>query len=58
MAVTMEEVLAQLNPKLRKTIMIGDSVPPTEYAETPSFGLNRALAGGLTLRSTSTYLGL
>jgi recombination protein RecA len=27
--------------------MIGDSVPPTEYAETPSFGLNRALAGGL-----------
>ena len=47
MSVTMEEVLAQLNPKLRKTIMIGDSVPPTEYAETPSFGLNRALAGGL-----------
>ena len=47
MSVTMEEVLAQLNPKLRKTIMIGDSVPPTEYAETTSFGLNRALAGGL-----------
>ena len=47
MSVTMEEVLAQLNPKLRKTIMVGDSVPPTEYAETPSFGLNRALAGGL-----------
>ena len=43
----MEEVLAQLNPKLRKTIMTGDSVPPTEYAATPSFGLNRALAGGL-----------
>jgi len=47
MSVTMEEVLAQLNPKLRKTIMTGDSVPPTEYAATPSFGLNRALAGGL-----------
>ena len=47
MSVTMEEVLAQLSPKLRKTIMVGDSVPPTEYAETPSFGLNRALAGGL-----------
>jgi recombination protein RecA len=47
MSVTMEEVLAQLNPKLRKNIMVGDSVPPTEYAETPSFGLNRALAGGL-----------
>ena len=47
MAVTMEEVLAQLSPKLRKSIMVGDSVPPTEYAATPSFGLNRALAGGL-----------
>jgi recombination protein RecA len=47
MSVTMEEVLAQLNPKLRKNIMVGDSVPATEYAETPSFGLNRALAGGL-----------
>ena len=43
----MEEVLAALNPKLRKSIMVGDSVPPTEYAETPSFGLNRALSGGL-----------
>ena len=47
MAVTMEDVLAQLNPKLRKTIMVGDSVPPTQYAATPSFGLNRALVGGL-----------
>ena len=47
MSVTIEEVLAQLNPKLRKTIMTGDTIPATEYAETPSFGLNRALAGGL-----------
>ena len=45
--VSMEEVLAALNPKLRKSIMVGDSVPPIEYAKTPSFGLNRALAGGL-----------
>ena len=45
--VSMEEVLAALNPKLRKSIMVGDSVPATEYAETPSFGLNRALCGGL-----------
>ena len=45
--VSMEEVLAALNPKLRKSIMVGDSVPATEYAETPSFGLNRALSGGL-----------
>jgi recombination protein RecA len=27
--------------------MVGDSVPATEYAATPSFALNRALAGGL-----------
>lgn len=47
MTVTVEEVLAQLNPKLRKSIMIGDSVPKTEYAATPSYGLNRALNGGL-----------
>jgi recombination protein RecA len=44
---TVEEVLAQLNPKLRKNIMTGDTIPATEYAATPSFGLNRALNGGL-----------
>jgi recombination protein RecA len=44
---TVEEVLAQLNPKLRKNIMTGDTIPATEYASTPSFGLNRALNGGL-----------
>jgi len=47
MSVTVEEVLAQLNPKLRKSIMSGDAVPKTEYAQTPSVGLNRALNGGL-----------
>jgi recombination protein RecA len=47
MAITVEEVLAQLNPKLRKNILVGDAVPATEYAATPSFGLNRALNGGL-----------
>ena len=47
MTVTVEEVLAQLNPKLRKQVMSGDTVPPTEYAATPSYGLNRALNGGL-----------
>jgi recombination protein RecA len=45
--VTIEEVLAQLNPKLRKSILVGDEIPKTEYAVTPSFGLNRALNGGL-----------
>ncbi len=47
MSVSLEEVLAQLNPKLRKSILVGDEVPKTEYAATPSFGLNRALNGGL-----------
>ena len=47
MTVTVEDVLAQLNPKLRKNILIGDAIPKTEYAATPSFGLNRALNGGL-----------
>ena len=45
--ITVEEVLAQLSPKLRKTVMAGDTIPPTQYASTPSFGLNRALNGGL-----------
>ena len=47
MTTTVEEVLAQLNPKLRKGVMIGDTVPETQYATTPSFGLNKALNGGL-----------
>lgn len=47
MSVSIEEVLAQLNPKLRKSILVGDEVPKTEYAATPSYGLNRALNGGL-----------
>ena len=47
MTVTVEDVLAQLNPKLRKNIMVGDSVPETEFQPTPSYGLNRALNGGL-----------
>ena len=45
--ITVEEVLAQLSPKLRKTVMAGDTIPATQYAATPSFGLNRALNGGL-----------
>lgn len=47
MTMTVEDVLAQLNPKLRKNILVGDEIPKTEYAGTPSFGLNRALNGGL-----------
>ena len=47
MTMTIEDVLAQLNPKIRKQIMSGDSVPETQFAPTPSVGLNRALNGGL-----------
>lgn len=42
-----EEVLASLNPKLRKKITLGSEVESTKFAKTPSFGLNRALNGGL-----------
>jgi recombination protein RecA len=47
MTVTIEDVLAQLSPKLRKTVMPGDTIPATTYAQMPSFGLNKALCGGL-----------
>ena len=29
MSVSLEDVLAQLNPKLRKNILVGDEVPKT-----------------------------
>jgi len=45
--VSIEDVLSQLNPKLRKSLFVGDEMPATEYQPTPSFGLNRALGGGL-----------
>lgn len=41
-----EEVLANLNPKLRKKISLGSEIEDTQFAQTPSFGLNRALNGG------------
>lgn len=41
-----EEVLANLNPKLRKKIALGSEVEHIQFAKTPSFGLNRALNGG------------
>ena len=44
---TVEEVLAQLSPSLRKNLTTGDAVPAIEFAKTPSYGLNRALGGGL-----------
>ena len=43
---TTEEVLAQLNPKLRKNISVGTGIT-IEKQKTPSYGLNRALGGGL-----------
>ncbi len=46
MTVSVEEVLAQLDPKLRKRLGTGEGVS-FEYQPTPSYGLNRALGGGL-----------
>jgi recombination protein RecA len=43
---TIEEALAQLDPKLRKKIMPAVGIK-TELQATPSPGLNRALGGGL-----------
>jgi recombination protein RecA len=42
-----DEILAQLNPKLRKKISLGSEIKQTQFAKTPSYGLNRALNGGL-----------
>ena len=42
-----DEILAQLNPKLRKKISLGSEIEQTQFAKTPSYGLNRALNGGL-----------
>lgn len=44
---SVDEILAQLNPKLRKKISLGSEIEQTHFAKTPSFGLNRALNGGL-----------
>lgn len=42
-----EEVLANLNPKLRKKVSLGSEIEHVQFALTPSYGLNRALNGGL-----------
>ena len=46
MTVTIEEALAQLDPKIRKTLSTGEGIHITTQP-TPSFGLNKALNGGL-----------
>ena len=43
---TIEEAMALLDPKIRKTITNGEGIK-TDQQPTPSFGLNRALNGGL-----------
>ena len=44
---SIEEVLANLNPKLRKKVTLGSEIENVQFALTPSYGLNRALNGGL-----------
>ena len=46
MTVTVNDVLSQLDPKLRKRLGTGEGVT-FEYQPTPSYGLNKALGGGL-----------
>lgn len=43
---TLEEAMAQLDPRIRKRLSTGVGFKTT-YQATPSFGLNRALNGGL-----------
>ena len=45
--VSIEDALSQLDPKIRKNLFSGDAIPEIEYQATPSFGLNKALNGGL-----------
>lgn len=44
---TTNEVLASLDPKLRKRLSLASDAPAVEYCELPSVGLNKALNGGL-----------
>lgn len=43
---TTEDILANINPKLRKKIGLGSEVEAIKFAKTPSYGLNLALNGG------------
>jgi len=47
MSTSIEEAMAQLDPKIRKRISVGDDVLKVEKQPTPSPGLNKALGGGL-----------
>lgn len=42
-----EEVMAALDPKLRKRLFVASDAPKIEYCQLPSVGLNKALNGGL-----------
>jgi recombination protein RecA len=46
---SVEEVLAQLDPKLRKSVTLSSEIITPDKIVTPSHNLNRALGGGLLL---------
>jgi recombination protein RecA len=48
LTVTVEEALAKLDPRIRKTITDGVGIE-IEYQKTPSVGLNKALNGGFPM---------
>ena len=49
--------MAHVSPALRKKLFVGSELPPREFAETPSVGLNRALGGGFPYGSQSLIWG-
>lgn len=46
MSISVEDVLSQLDPRIRKRLGTGENIK-IDYQPTPSYGLNRALNGGL-----------
>lgn len=46
---SVEDVLAQLDPKLRKAVTLSSEIVTPDKITTPSYNLNRALGGGLLL---------
>jgi len=55
--VSVEEVLAQLDPKLRKSVTLSSEIVTPNKIPTPSHSLNRALGGGLLLGRQVLFWG-
>lgn len=51
------EVLAALDPKFRKRVVMGNEIQHPGFLKTPSYGLNRAMGGGFTYGRQSLIYG-